>query len=293
MPSYATQIKLSILDRPHKRPCCRRMAAFGTLFFLQDISHGLIVTVEELVPAVTHMIKEQLGRSCCASHDRRTRCTSLTFDTSSLFDKKEQFFREGQFTVMTNRPCPECMAAFIGGAFVGCGHVSPPQKGYSLEFTPRKGVPLLKSLLEQANLFPSIGNRRGEEYLYIKKSTQIEDFFALIGETDVMFAFANEKIAKEFRNSANRLASCESNNIARTVSAAGEQVDWIEKLKAAGKISMLPVELRQTAEARLANPEASLAHLAANMVPPLTKSGLNHRLQKIVSLAKTILTDTE
>ncbi len=293
MPSYATEIKLSMLDRPHKRSCCRRMTAFGTLFFLQEVSCGIILPIPELVSPVSHMIKDQLGRHCEEIREARSHRTVLSFDAAALFDKKHLFFEGGALSVITPRPCQDCMAALIRGAFIACGHISPPHKGYSLELTPHQGLFTLHACLEAVGFSPSVGTRRGKQYLYIKKSGQIEDFFALLGETDIMFAFANEKIEREFRNSANRLASCESNNIARTVSAAGDQVDWIERLEAAGKLSMLPVELRETAKARLAHRDASLAHLAANMVPPLTKSGLNHRLQKIVAFAKSVLNETE
>lgn len=48
----------------------------------------------------------------------------------------------------------------------------------------------------------------------------------------------------------------------------------------------LPGKLLQAARARLENPESSLAELAAMMEPPITKPAMNHRLKRIVELAK-------
>ena len=48
----------------------------------------------------------------------------------------------------------------------------------------------------------------------------------------------------------------------------------------------LPEELADIARLRLLYPEASLAQLAALTTPPLTKSGVNHRLQKILDFAQ-------
>jgi DNA-binding protein WhiA len=54
-------------------------------------------------------------------------------------------------------------------------------------------------------------------------------------------------------------------------------------IEAAGRFSLLADELRETARLRLANPDANLLELAALHNPPITKSGLNHRLQKILT----------
>ena len=59
---------------------------------------------------------------------------------------------------------------------------------------------------------------------------------------------------------------------------------WL--VPATGRIPAgLPEPLRDTALLRLANPEASLSDLALLSNPPVTKSCLSHRLNKIISLA--------
>ena len=49
----------------------------------------------------------------------------------------------------------------------------------------------------------------------------------------------------------------------------------------------LPEELQQVALLRMANPELSLAELGKLLMPPLSRSGVNHRLQKLEKLAES------
>ena len=53
-------------------------------------------------------------------------------------------------------------------------------------------------------------------------------------------------------------------------------------------MSELPEGLQQAAFLRIANPDMSLADLALLSDPPVTKSCLNHRLKRLVSMAETI-----
>ena len=53
-------------------------------------------------------------------------------------------------------------------------------------------------------------------------------------------------------------------------------------MKASGELSKMPEELQITAMLRLEHFDATLSELAALHDPPITKSGVNHRLKKIV-----------
>ena len=50
----------------------------------------------------------------------------------------------------------------------------------------------------------------------------------------------------------------------------------------------LPEELRALAALRLENPEASLRDLGEMMDPPLSRSGVNHRLKRIEAISRGI-----
>ena len=74
-------------------------------------------------------------------------------------------------------------------------------------------------------------------------------------------------------------------NMDKTAKASTTQYEAIRKMIDEDRLRLLPVELQQTAYIRLEHPDLTLKELAALHDPPLTKSGLNHRLQKIVDFA--------
>ncbi|MBR6795440.1 MAG: DNA-binding protein WhiA, partial [Clostridia bacterium] len=96
----------------------------------------------------------------------------------------------------------------------------------------------------------------------------------------------NKKIRKAIRNETNRIVNCETSNLAKTVSAAQECINAIVELKKNGQFVALPEELRETAELRLQHSEANLTQLASLHIPPISKSGVNHRIKKIIEFSK-------
>jgi len=97
------------------------------------------------------------------------------------------------------------------------------------------------------------------------------------------------KMLKEVRNNVNRKTNFETANIDKTALAAAEQIVAIEKImNSAGGISILPEELRELAVLRCRYPELSLRELGATLSDPLSRSGVNHRLQRIMDIAREL-----
>ena len=48
----------------------------------------------------------------------------------------------------------------------------------------------------------------------------------------------------------------------------------------------LPESLKKLAEVRLKYPDDGLAQLGARLNPPIGKSGVNHRMRKIIEISK-------
>ena len=88
------------------------------------------------------------------------------------------------------------------------------------------------------------------------------------------------------RNTVNRRVNCDAANLDKSLAASAAQVEALTKLTDAGILKTLSAELQEVAVARLLQPELSLAELAETFDPPLTKSCLNHRMRKLVQLAK-------
>lgn len=182
-----------------------------------------------------------------------------------------------------------CHAAFVRGAFLACATVTSPQKSYQLEFL----LPYLHladdmlNLLQELNVTPKMSKRRNSYVVYIKKSEVIEDLLMTVGAQNCALEIMQIKIEKDMRNKINRKVNFETANIDRSVAAATEQREAIRKLKEDGRFEALSDELKELAQLREDYPEASLKELGNLLSVSLSRSGIYHRLNKIVSLAQS------
>ena len=63
-------------------------------------------------------------------------------------------------------------------------------------------------------------------------------------------------------------------------------MEAVAYLRENGLMDKLPDDLQRTAELRVGNPQASLSELSEMSQPRLTKSGVNHRIKKIIEFAE-------
>ena len=180
-----------------------------------------------------------------------------------------------------------CMEAFVRGAFLSGGSVTDPEKRYHLELaTPHRSVSReMYTVLLDLGFSPKETSRQGNALLYFKKADAIADFFTALGAPVTAMAVMTAKVDKEMRNTVTRQINCDSANADKTVNAAQEQIAAIRRYAREWGLDALPEPLKDAALLRITNPEASLADLAQLSNPPVTKSCLNHRLKKIMSLA--------
>jgi len=129
--------------------------------------------------------------------------------------------------------------------------------------------------------------------VYLKDSDQIADWLRCIGAHEALLAFENTRAEKDMRNRVNRRVNYETGNLARTVTAAMRQKADIKLIEATIGLANLPPGLKALAEARLAQPLASLAELGASLDPPLGKSGTSHRMRGIAVWAERVKRDLD
>jgi DNA-binding protein WhiA len=116
----------------------------------------------------------------------------------------------------------------------------------------------------------------------------VEDLLAIMGAQHTIFEVINSRIEREIRNNENRATNCVAKNIEKTIFAATRHVEAINKLMEHGKLENLPEGVKITAMLRYRNPDATLDELARMHEPTISKSGLNHRLQKILEAAEDL-----
>lgn len=183
-----------------------------------------------------------------------------------------------------------CRRAFLRGAFLSVGSMSDPAKSYHLEFacTDERKAKQLQELMNGFDIESKIILRKKYYVVYLKEGSGIVDLLNVCEAPVSLMNMENLRILKEMRNSVNRRVNCETANIAKTVNAAARQVDDIEYLRVYYGFQNLPPALREMAEIRLENPDASLKELGEYFNPPIGKSGVNHRLRKLSELAENI-----
>lgn len=181
-----------------------------------------------------------------------------------------------------------CKRAYLRGAFLGCGSVSNPEKGYHLEFLShsKEYTKSLCSLLNEFDLHAKLIERKNTYVVYIKEGEHIVKLLSLMGAHTALLNLENIRIYKDMRNNINRIVNCETANLSKTVNASVRQVRNIEYIRDKIGFEHLSQSLRETAELRLAYPDASLKELGEMFSPSVGKSGVNHRFRKLESIVE-------
>ncbi len=180
-----------------------------------------------------------------------------------------------------------CKRAFIRGAFLVAGSISNPKKDYHFEIVvpfDRKAVQL-QEIINTFGLEAKIVRRKKNFVIYLKESSQIVDILNIMEAHVALMKLENIRIYKDMRNSINRQVNCETANIGKTVKAASKQIEDINFIRNNHSFSKLSEGLEEIAILRVKHPDASLKELGEMLDPPLSKSGVNHRLRKISRIA--------
>ncbi|MBQ3081328.1 MAG: DNA-binding protein WhiA [Clostridia bacterium] len=199
----------------------------------------------------------------------------------------ENAFEAGKAGLPLSELCPACRNHYVAGAFVGGGTVTDPSKDFHLEIKAADNVSaFLKSVLAEEGL--EAGEcplRGGKVRLYYKGSSRISDFLTFVGASKFALEFMEYEVMRSVRSKENRRSNAEFANIDRAATAAAEQMRAIALLKEKGALSLLSDELIATARKREENPFMPLGELCKEFSPPISKSGLSHRLKKLVEEA--------
>ncbi|GBG97236.1 sporulation regulator WhiA [Lactococcus termiticola] len=168
------------------------------------------------------------------------------------------------------------------------GTLHNPEKGeYQLSISSvyQEHAEDLQQLFKNFELNAKVISRKNRYIVYLTKAEEIIDFLTLIGAIQARLKFEEAKIFREMRGLANRQSNFENANIAKTVSASQEAITAIEFLIKKKELENLAPALIDIAKLRLQNPELTTQELGKLLTPPLGKSGVNHRLRKLIATA--------
>jgi len=295
--SFSANVKTELCRLPLSHHCCALAEGCGVLLYANSFSASEIRIVTEssdFAQRLPKLFQKAFGvRFDVLPEDTAGKMVFRIVEDEKLdaifstlgYDRAQHFALHLNFALVEDE-C--CRAAFLRGAFLAGGSVTDPLKRYHLELaTSHAQVSReAEALLREVGYEPKSVARQGNSVIYFKLSDHIEELLTLIGAPASATEIMSAKIEKEMRNTINRRVNCDAANLDKAVSASMEQVAAITRLTEAGIVAELPVKLQEVAVARLLQPELTLSELAATFDPPLTKSCLNHRMRKLMQLAK-------
>lgn len=295
--SFSSDVKNELVALEMVSDCCRHAESYGMLLFGRNFStSSLSFAAENRVVAEKYaaIVAELSGVTPdYTAEEGKMAIVSVRMSAERRKVLAAFGHSSGELSLRINRAnlaedC--CFAAFLRGVFLACGSISSPEKNYHLEFV----VPFMKltgdlcALLEEMGFHPKQVVRKGYYVVYFKDSEGIEDLLTMMGATNSTLKLINVKISKDLRNHVNRRVNFETANIDRAVNAGSVQVDAILKIDKVSGLDSLTDGLREIAQMRLDNPEASLNELEELFEGKLSRSGINHRLNRLVKIAKDL-----
>lgn len=190
--------------------------------------------------------------------------------------------------LVTKKDC--CKRAFIRGAFLSTGSVNSPETSYHFELSHEKEALLMEidRMFAPYQIHLKIVKRKKQYVAYLKDGDAIADALKVMEALQSMFKMEDIRIYKSMNNKINRNMNCDMANINKIVGAARGQIEDIEYLMEIGELTKLSESLQEIAQLRISEPGLSLKELGELANPPISKSGVNHRLKKLGEIAYEI-----
>lgn len=295
--SFSTDVKLELCEI-RSEPSSLRAECHGMLILTRSFSFNKILLqtgVKEVAERFCELLKEGFDVIAFVKEGGSKRPTYTVEIASSADCSRILNTLDYEHTTPLKIDFDKIRAdgnikEFLRGAFLAGGSVSDPEKEYRAEFSFKSNEAAADfiGILDSKGFDFTMTYRAGKFLVYTKNSTTIEELLTYIGAGNETLNLIGVKVYKSIRNKINRQNNFETSNIVKTANAAYMQTEAINKLKEAGKLASLPEELLEAAELRLNNPEMSLAALCRLSKTRLTRSGLNHRIQKLIEMAEEI-----
>lgn len=319
--SFSNGAKLEVLKSEIENDCCS-IAFLSAIIKCSgelSISYGHQIKVEifteipEIFDKIKSIIEQYYGKECeMTMVENNNISKSSRYKITLPYDITDQLLKDlgimalddngmlviengiADFVVVDD--C--CKRSYIKGAFVACAtsniviknYNNNKGSGYHLEFVFNfeKIAEDFVKLLECFEIPAKITIRKNSPIVYIKEYQLICDTLALVGANKAVLDLQNEAAIRELRNNVNRQNNCLNANLNKTVQASVKQLNAIKNIQENMGLESLNENLMELALLRLANPEASLEELRELSTEKLTKSGINHRFQKIIEISDNI-----
>lgn len=278
MGTFSSSVRREIVDAEARHKlCCAFSFLYGACCFLKNKN-------SEYITFSTNVENVKMIKNICEIIDNKKhfnysinkRQISIKSDFilySTIVEIEKKVFK-----------CQHCKEYFLKGLFLTYGTINDPEKSYRLElvFNKETDVKQIINFLNEIGISPKQVERNQKHVIYFKDSEMISDFLAYAGANNSAFTIMNSKIMKELRNDVNRVTNCDSANINKMVNASRKYCEAINGLIELDLFDELPDTLKEMAQKRLEFNNLNYLDLGKKFNPPISKSGVYHRLEKIL-----------
>ena len=305
--SFSREVKEELIGRMPSQAHCRAAELCGFLVYrgelLSDGTLEFVCDNQGIAKKVFTFLKKSYNIGLAAMQRKvegRVRTehvvripdadeTALVLKSLGLGTSLE---RPGRLTLLQEecleRSC--CKRSFLRAAYCMAGTMNDPKKSLHFEIAaPEQSVGrILSELMDSFGLAPKVTERRGITCLYRKDGDGISDMLNVMEAHASLLRYESERTMREVHGNVNRKVNIEVSNLRKTAKASEKQIRSIQLISETTGLGSLPQELSDIAKLRLENPEASLTELGEMLTPPLRRSGVNHRLQKLCDIAEDL-----
>lgn len=313
--NFGESLKNEILSKPIKERHCKKAFLAGIIrgsgeIYETDGELGFQFKVasEETAMQVSLMLKSLFNydvREISVSEDRLNskdkivisvggqRAYDILLDLGVLVEEENDVVVNLKFYgAITENEC--CLRSFVKGLYLSCGTCTIPNSqittktGYHLEMVFSHYTPALETSekLAEFGVLTKITRRKDSFIVYIKSAEEIKDFIAFLPAPLSVLKLTDIMINRDLSNNINRQKNCDLGNVNRQIEASIKQIEAVQKIAEIIGLETLKPDLSETAKLRLDNPDDTLSELAEKL--KVTKSCLNHRLRKLVSIANEL-----
>lgn len=315
--TFSSAVKSELLKKSDQNACCgitEVAAVFLTAGSINLSQNGLYLTMStenfELAEFVIERLSTLFNIEGTIISEKRTGLKGkalytiststvgsemLLRETSILYTDESGLnqIRKGIDKYMIEEDC--CAVAFLKGGFLAVGGIYVPaleskNGGYHLEMIVQNQI-LAEQICQtfmRFNIFTRISERGGSFVVYAKEGETISDILVLIGARKAALRFNDIMVEREVKNNTNRQTNCIVANIDKSIDAAVKQIEAINLIEKKIGANGLPPKLREAARLRQEYPDFSLEQLADSSGGTITKSGINHRMRKIMGIAEEL-----
>ena len=310
--NFIKQVKTELIGMKERGDCCTLSLLYGIVLSSGSIGFEnkqsfleITSTNSEIFEKINEIVNRLYGGYAELDTDEDSSLNHTTYQIkiSQPFASKIltdlEILKNGEYNFSFNEEIIAndcCKKAFIKGVFLACASstikIDQDEKnaGYHLEFVLQNEqvAQFLSNYLAENFIIERTVYRGSFCVVYLSDYESILTLIGLLGATDAYLALEGENVRRDMSRQINRQVNFMNANLNKLASVSAKQILAIKEIDAIIGIRTLPLSLYEVAKARLDSPEASSAELAEKVGGGLTKSGINHRLRKIMTLAQSL-----